>query len=88
MNQITHWIDASNIYGSSDHEVELLRSHQNGLLIEANDVSADLLPKCDENEEFEESLPDGLEPCHGPCDGIVVPEGSCFAAGTVPYDKL
>ena len=81
MNQITHWIDASNIYGSTDHELNLLRSHQNGQLIEANDASADFLPKCDENEEFEASLPDGLEACHGPCDGRVVPEGSCFAAG-------
>ena len=26
MNQITHWLDASNVYGSDDHEADLLRS--------------------------------------------------------------
>merc|ERR1712223_975462 len=30
VNQITHWLDASNVYGSSEEEIEMLRTHTNG----------------------------------------------------------
>ena len=88
MNQITHWIDASNIYGSTDHESELLRSMKNGLLIESDKKPGDLLPKCSENPEFDQAEPDGLESCHGCSLMGVVPEGSCFAAGTYTTYRL
>ena len=32
MNQISHWLDASNIYGSSDHEATPLRENAGGRL--------------------------------------------------------
>jgi peroxidase len=33
MNALTHWIDMSNVYGSTDSEVRELRMYQRGLLI-------------------------------------------------------
>ena len=30
-------------------------------------------------------MPDGLEACHGACE-VVVPQGSCFAAGTENFE--
>ena len=92
MNQITHWIDASNVYGSTEHEIELLRLHRDGLLVEATEMSADLLPKCNQNTAFEETSMDssvevGLEACHGPCDHDTGRTGdACFAAGIVGWD--
>jgi hypothetical protein len=32
MNQITHWLDASSIYGSNNHEAEELRENSGGKL--------------------------------------------------------
>ena len=32
MNQISHWLDASNIYGSSEHEATPLRENVGGRL--------------------------------------------------------
>ena len=81
MNQITHWIDASNVYGSTKHELDLLRSFRDGLL-KVSDADDTMLPKCDENSKFEEE--DGLEACHGPCDhkkGSENTKGNCFGAG-------
>ena len=48
MNQITHWLDASNIYGSSEFENKPLRKRVGGLLkITRNGGSrGDLLPTC------------------------------------------
>ena len=84
MNQLTHWIDASNIYGSTDEEAKLFRTFSNGLLIEANQngvKSTEQLPKCDENERNGENLPNNSVSC-GVCEAVKVhPDGSCFAAG-------
>ena len=86
MNQITHWIDASNIYGSTDKEATLLRTFTNGMLIEANQKgvkSTEQLPKCDENEKIGEDSPSNSSSCVV-CNFVeVVPNGSCFAAGTL-----
>ena len=30
VNQITHWLDASNVYGSTEEEIEMLRTHKDG----------------------------------------------------------
>lgn len=32
LNQLTHWIDGSNVYGSDDDEQRAVRSFQGGLL--------------------------------------------------------
>ena len=81
MNQITHWLDGSNVYGSTETDAKLLRAFQYGLLIDSTENGSpniDLLPKCDQSEEFEEELP---RACHL-CEVInVVPDGSCFNAG-------
>jgi len=72
MNQITHWLDASNIYGSSDFENQPLRKRVGGLLkITATKGSkTGLLPTCDR-----ESKRDDISMCSG-CK-------SCFFAGDV-----
>ena len=83
MNQITHWIDASNIYGSTDQEAKLLRTFDNGLLVEANQKGVkdtEQLPKCD---EVGEDSPSDAVSCDV-CKFVKVdPDGSCFAAGTL-----
>ena len=46
INQITHWLDGSNIYGSSLEESNLLRTFQDGLLkIHEGSEGAEMLPK-------------------------------------------
>ena len=51
MNQITHWLDASNIYGSNEEETKLLRSFRNGLLKITRQAGSKYgsLPTCSEN---------------------------------------
>ena len=74
-------MDASNIYGSTNKEAKLLRTFQYGLLIDSTENGSpniDLLPKCDQSEEFYEDLPKACNLCE---IVNVVPDGSCFAAG-------
>ena len=53
INQITHWLDGSNIYGSSLNESNLLRTFQDGLLkIHEGSEGEELLPK-DKSESKE-----------------------------------
>ena len=55
MNQITHWLDASNIYGSAEEEAEMLRLKQDGKLRSSSVPNhGDNLPVC---EDFEEKKP-------------------------------
>ena len=51
MNQITHWLDASNIYGSSEDETKLLRLFRGGKLKITNQPGNrhGSLPTCSEN---------------------------------------
>ena len=57
LNQITHWIDASNVYGSLPEEERELRAFRNGLLREG--VKAGTLP-----EDPDPRLPcPGFTPC-------------------------
>ena len=83
MNQITHWLDASNVYGSTDREARILRTFRYGLLVDSSENGSpkiDLLPKCDQGDEFQEDLP---KACHL-CEALTIdPDGSCFAAGTI-----
>ena len=73
MNQITHWLDASNVYGSDDHEAKLLRSKKGGgkLKVTTNG-GEDMLPKCNRFSDLESES----EVCHNmPCNS------DCFAGG-------
>ena len=60
MNQLTHWLDASNIYGSDDREAQLLRSKSGGKLRVTTQGNEDLLPVCRKNSEILEEM----EVCH------------------------
>ena len=72
MNQITHWLDASNVYGSDDHEAVLLRSKKGGKLKVTTDGGEDMLPKCNRFSDLESES----EVCHNmPCNS------DCFAGG-------
>ncbi|XP_059081531.1 peroxidase-like [Tigriopus californicus] len=50
MNQITHWLDSSNVYGSNEEEADRLRSKVNGLLKTDFDPSGKELLPTNENE--------------------------------------
>ena len=74
MNQITHWLDASNVYGSDDHEADLLRSKREsgGKLKVTTDGGEDMLPKCNRFSDLKSES----EVCHNmPCND------DCFAGG-------
>ena len=77
MNQLTHWLDASNIYGSDDHEAELLRTKSGGKLEitidgPSLDEAQDFLPKCNKHPDMENEIESCVEQ---PCGT------DCFAAG-------
>ena len=72
MNQITHWLDASNIYGSADHEALILRSQNGGKLKVTKD--GNMLPRCTNFAD----LNDGLESCH---NTDMTCGNDCFAGG-------
>ena len=51
MNQITHWLDSSNVYGSGNEEARRLRTFQGGRLrSERSFNGAELLPDSGEND--------------------------------------
>ena len=51
MNQITHWLDTSQVYGSNNAVLRQLRSFQNGLLTtQTADDGSEILPD-DPSEE-------------------------------------
>lgn len=49
--QVTQWLDASHVYGSSDSQAEALRQWQGGRLRMLNLEGRDLLPLDDEDSE-------------------------------------
>lgn len=52
MNQITHWLDNSNVYGSDEAEASELRSFVGGRLrMERNGFGRELLPPNPSNED-------------------------------------
>ena len=51
MNQITHWLDSSNVYGSGDSEARRLRTFQGGRLRSERGLNgAEMLPDNGEND--------------------------------------
>ena len=51
MNQITHWLDSSNVYGSGDSEARRLRTFQGGKLRSERGLNgAEMLPDNGEND--------------------------------------
>ena len=76
MNQITHWLDASNVYGSDNEEAELLRKHTGGKLKVTTQGSEDMLPQCNLYEDLYEELDIcGEKGTRTPC------QSNCMAAG-------
>ena len=75
MNQLTHWLDASNIYGSDVHEALLLRSQNGGKLKVTRD--GNMLPRCANYADLNDPK-DGLESCHN--TDLTCGE-YCFAGG-------
>ena len=73
MNQLTHWLDASNVYGSSEEEAEAVRKHENGLLKSKSQEGAKKaeLPLCGTNS-------DSAMCQHCPS----ITPSRCFVAGT------
>jgi hypothetical protein len=58
MNQITHWLDGSNIYGSSENAAKQLRTFSGGKLKVTQQTrrSGNSLPSC-AKEEFPDDIP-------------------------------
>ena len=77
MNQLTHFLDSSNVYGSDDKEALALRTLQGGLLKvtpRSGHKDLDLLPP-DNEPEMDCRLPKDLT-------GVEAPqEVKCFKAG-------
>lgn len=80
MNQITHFLDNSNVYGSDDEEAASLRTFNRGLMAITPQSGHDdlgLLPP-DENPDMECQINrniTGVDPN---------PEHRCFKAGPIP----
>ena len=93
MNQITHWLDGSNIYGSEHEEAENLREKRDGLLKSTTKGRNEMLPQCDqtplltlENERTNEDEP--MEACRGcPRQDSCSGHSCCFIGGKT-YDLL
>ena len=49
VNQITHWLDSSNVYGSDESEARALRARRDGLLRTGSAFGKELLPNDDDN---------------------------------------
>ena len=49
VNQITHWLDTSNVYGSQDAIANQLRSNSSGLMNVIEENGQEILPKDEEN---------------------------------------
>ena len=77
MNQLTHFLDNSNVYGSDEEEALALRTLKGGLLKvtpRAGHRDLDLLPP-DESPDMDCTLPKNLTGIEAP------PEVKCFKAG-------
>ena len=67
MNQITHWLDSSNVYGSGESDARKLRSFRGGRLRSGRGLNgAEMLPDNGDND------------CGGTSSGN---QGRCFLAG-------
>jgi len=76
VNQITHWLDGSNIYGSTDEEANRLRTFRGGRLKASQ---SNKLPVCDQQPASGE----GIEACDA-CDGDA---SGCFFAGDLRVNE-
>ena len=79
MNQLTHFLDQSNVYGSDDDEAAALRTFKNGALKvtpQKGHHQLDLLP-ADNDPEMDCTLPKSVS-------GIEPPSSvKCFKAGVI-----
>ena len=71
INQITHWLDSSNVYGSSDAVARSLRTFSNGLLNTARcSDGTECLPYAENND------------CRGPTTRCALAGGDCYDGHT------
>ena len=81
-NQITHWLDASNIYGSSEEEIKLLRTFKIGqmkheTITHARSTTPKGLPTCPEAKLSRSRASDHI--CRH--NGCKMADKKCFLAG-------
>ena len=86
MNQLTHWLDGSNIYGSEHEEAENLREKRDGLLKSTTKKGAEMLPTCDQTPLLKifnerENKREEMEACGGPCPRTCSGHSCCFIGG-------
>ena len=86
MNQITHWLDGSNIYGSEHEEAENLREKRDGLLKSTTKGRDEMLPTCDQKpilKIFNEAKNKKtlMEACEGGCPKTCSGHSCCFIGG-------
>ena len=86
MNQITHWLDGSNIYGSEHEEAENLREKRDGLLKSTTKGINEMLPQCDQRPLLKlfnerENKDEPMEACKTPCPKTCSEKQSCCFIG-------
>ena len=89
VNQITHWLDASNVYGSSEEEMEMLRTHKDGQMkftkarSHPRSTRPEInLPSCSASIDDLDSSSDHI------CKVIECVDKDCFLAGRYLNDFL
>ena len=74
MNQISHYHDASNVYGSDEEDAGALRLYSGGLMKSYDgDTEKELLPQTDGDQESEE--------CQISRNNQILRDRKCFTAG-------
>lgn len=82
LNQVTHWLDGSNIYGSTEADAALLRDGPTGRLrISTGRAGGSLLPTCSSSTTTAAAQPEACEACEKE------DRSACFNAGDVRVNE-